>query len=216
MTRCVIILGGSFDPIHNGHVALAAYFAGRLNADEIRVIPAGHPWQKQTEITPAEHRIKMIQHAFETKQLRVIIDTQEIERSGATYTIDTLRQLREEFGSQASIVFLLGADQVQRLDTWKDWQQLFDYAHLCGASRPGYPLNVSQMPKAVAEEFSRRAGTLEQIRAASHGMTYLAHDLEVETSATDIRAALKRGETPSLQVPPAVLDYIEKFHLYKD
>lgn len=216
MTNCVVILGGSFDPIHNGHVALGRYYAERLHPDELRVAPVGNAWQKDDVPAPAEHRIEMIRRAFDAQKLPIIIDRQEIDREGATYTIDTLRQIRESVGPKTSLVFLLGADQLRQLETWKDWRQLFDYAHLCGAARPGYALNLPDLPIAVAEEFKRRSSSLEQIRTTPHGLTYIAHDLAVEASATDIRAVLKRGDTPANQLPPAVLDYIKQYNLYKD
>jgi len=216
MTRCVVILGGSFDPIHNGHIALGAYFAKLLHPDELRVIPTGNPWQKEALKASSDQRIDMLQRAFEAQQLPITIDRQEIDREGATYSVETLRRLREELGSQTSIVFLLGADQLQRLDSWKNWQQLFDFAHICGATRPGYPLDASKLPEAVSREFSNRAGTIEQIRTTPNGLSFLAQDLAIDASATDIRAALKRGEVPTSFVPSVVLDYIEQFHLYKD
>jgi nicotinate-nucleotide adenylyltransferase len=215
MTRCVAILGGSFDPIHNGHIALGTYFAERLKPDELRVIPTGDPWQKDAVQASAEHRIEMIRRAFDFQHLPITIDRQEIDRKGATYTIDTLRQLRAELGPQTSIVFLLGADQLQRLDTWKNWQQLFDYAHFCAATRPGYSLDATQLPQAVAEEFARRDGSLEKIRTTANGLTFIGRDLAIDVSASEIRPTLKRGEKPVSQIPAVVLDYIEQFHLYK-
>ncbi len=216
MTRCVAILGGTFDPIHNGHLALAAYYVKHLKPDELRVIPTGKPWQKDSRLAPAEHRIEMVRRAFDACGLPIVIDRQEIDRSGPTYTIDTLRQLREAMGPKTSLVFLMGADQLQQFDTWKDWQALFDYAHLCVATRPGYALDTTHLPPAVADAFSRRSGTLEKIRATPHGLTFIGHDLAVDISATDLRPMLKRGERLVTQIPPVVLDYIEQFHLYKD
>ena len=216
MTHCVVILGGSFDPVHNGHVTLGAYFAKLLQPDELRVIPTGNPWQKKSLQASSDQRICMVQRAFEAQQLPITIDRKEVDRQGATYSVETLRQLREELGSQTSIVFLLGADQLQRLDSWKDWRELFNYAHICGATRPGYSLDATKLPEAVSREFSQRAATIEQIRTTPHGLSFLAQDLAIDVSATDIRAALKRGEKPTSLVPPVVLDYIEQFHLYKD
>lgn len=216
MTRCVAILGGTFDPVHNGHLALAAYYVERLRPDELRVIPTGSPWQKIGRLAPPEHRLEMIRLAFASQNLPVTIDRQEIDRGGPTYTIDTLHQLRSDVGPQVSIVFLLGADQLQQLDTWKDWRQLFDYAHLCAANRPGYSLDATHLSEPVADALSRHAGTLEQIRATPCGLAFIGHDLAVDVSATTIRPMLKRGEKPVSQIPPVVLDYIEQFHLYKD
>ena len=109
----------------------------------------------------------------------------------------------------------MGADQLQRLDTWRDWHELFDYAHFCVAARPGFALNGTEVPKAVADEFARRLGTLEHIRNTPHGLTYLAQDFAVDISATQIRAALERGDTADSLISPLVLDYIEQHNLYK-
>ena len=216
MARCVILLGGSFDPVHNGHVALAAHFARLLQPDELRIIPAGNPWQKDGLTASAEHRIEMLRRAFAAKGIPITLDRQEIDRKGASYTLDTLRALRAELGPVASIVFLLGADQLRQLDTWHDWQHLFELAHFCAAGRPGYALDTSSLPQEVAQEFSRRSGTLEQIRATPFGLTYVEPDLAVDASATSVRASLRHGERPASQMPSVVLDYIQQFQLYKD
>lgn len=213
--RCVVLLGGSFDPVHNGHVALGDYFAKLLIPDELRIIPAGNPWQKPALRAAAEDRIEMIRLAFERQSIPVTIDRQEIRRDGATYTVDTLRGVRAELGEQTSIVFLLGADQLQRLDTWREWNKLFELAHLCAASRPGFSIQDSRIPAAVAREFSRRAATPSQIRDTPHGLTYLASNLAIDISATQIRSAFRQGVRPESQIPPGVLDYIEQHHLYQ-
>ncbi|NRR29016.1 nicotinate-nucleotide adenylyltransferase [Oxalobacteraceae bacterium] len=218
MTASVALLGGSYDPVHNGHVALGAHFATLLQVDQLRVIPAGQPWQKATlKATPAQ-RAAMVALAFTGLALPVTVDEQEIARSEQglpTYTIDTLRALRAELGPDCSLAFLMGADQLQRLNTWRDWQSLFDFAHICVATRPGFALDSASLPEAVAAEFSRRLGTPDQIRNTPHGLTYLAQDLAVDISATAIRAALQRGDQACSLIPPLVLDYIEQHNLYK-
>jgi len=214
--RCIVVLGGSFDPIHYGHIAIGKHFTALLSADELRILPAGNPWQKGHLEADAGDRVAMISCAFDTESMPVIIDQQEIQRHTATYTIDTLRALRAEFGPEASIAFVLGADQLQHLDTWHAWEALFDYAHICAASRPGFDLSRSGVPQPVANEFTRRNGTAEQLRHSAAGRTYLAQDLALDISATAIRKALQDGKRPETLVPPAVLDYIELHHLYKN
>ena len=215
VTRCIALLGGSFDPVHKGHVALADYFIGLLQPDELRVIPAGNPWQKHGLQASGQDRMAMVRSAFSTQKVAVNIDQQEILRDSATYTIDTLRAVRKELGPDVSVVFLMGADQLQHLNTWQEWQQMFDYAHICAASRPGFAMDAAHVPADVAQEFARRAGSPEQIRNTAQGLAYLAPNLAVDISATAIRAALQRGEHPISLVPPGVLDYIEQHHLYK-
>ena len=213
--RCIGLLGGSFDPVHNGHVALGSYFAKLLVPDELRVIPAGRPWQKQGLQTAPEHRVEMARRAFRQLAIPVTIDEQEIRREGATYTIDTLRALRAGIGPEVSIAFLMGADQLQQLHTWKDWRALFDHAHLCAASRPGFALDAAHMAPEVAREFARRAATAEQIRGTPDGLAFLATNLSVDISATQIRAAFQGGGDPGPLIPPGVLDYIKQHHLYQ-
>jgi nicotinate-nucleotide adenylyltransferase len=214
--RCVAVLGGSFDPVHQGHVALAAYFSALLQPDELRIIPAGNPWQKDPlQASPAD-RVAMLELAFDAQNGRLSIDQQEIQRHTASYSIDTLRALRAELGPQTAIAFLIGADQLQQLHTWRDWQQLFDVAHVCAASRPGFALDAAQLDTQVAAQFKRRAGSIEQIRSTPYGRTLIGNELEVDISATEIRAVLQAGGQPETLLPPAVLDYIQQHHLYQD
>lgn len=212
---CVAVLGGSFDPVHKGHLALADYFTDLLTPSALRVIPAGNPWQKNGLQTSPEDRVAMLTRAFVQQKPAVSIDQQEIQRHTATYSIDTLRALRAELGPETSIVFLIGADQLQKLHTWRDWQKLFDYAHICAATRPGFAIDASQIQQAVAAEFTRRSGTAEQIRTTPYGLCYLGTDLAVDISATEVRARIKSGAAPEALLPPAVLDYIQQHHLYQ-
>jgi nicotinate-nucleotide adenylyltransferase len=196
-------------------VALATLFAKLLNPNQLRVIPAGNPWQKNGLKTSAEDRIAMLKLAFGEARLKVAYDLQEVERTTPTYTIDTLRKVRAELGPDASIVFLMGADQLQQLDSWRDWRLLFDYAHIGVGARPGFDLADAALPAAVAEELEKRRSSIEQLRSAPSGMVYLAEALAVDISATQIRHALQRGEKPNSLISPVVLDYIQQHNLYK-
>ncbi len=214
--RCVAILGGSFDPVHQGHLALATYFVEQLQPDELRLIPVGSPWQKKGLQAGAQHRIEMLRRAFNKMALPVVIDQSEVEHQGFSYTIDTLRALRTLLGPDTSIIFLMGADQLQHLHTWKEWQSLFEYAHICAASRPGFHMDATGIAPAVQAEIFHRTGTLKQIRNTAHGFIYLAHDLTIDLSATEMRAQLQQGLRPNALIPAVVLDYIEQHHLYKN
>jgi nicotinate-nucleotide adenylyltransferase len=215
VTVCVALLGGSFDPVHHGHVALAALFATLLKPDQLRVIPAGNPWQKNGLEASADDRVAMLELAFGEAALDVVIDRQEIERAAPTYSIDTLRGVRAELGPDASIVFLIGADQLQQLDSWRDWRELFDLAHFGIAARPGYSLEEADLPPAVAQEIETRQGSLEQLRTTPSGRVFLAEALAVDISATQIRAALQRGKQANSLISEVVLDYIQQHNLYK-
>jgi len=215
ITPCVLLLGGSFDPVHEAHVALANHFIDLICPDSLRVIPAGNPWQKTGLQAPAADRVAMLEVAFSDCKVPVSIDQQEIERNTATYTIDTLKSIRAELGPNASLAFLIGADQLQHLNTWQGWSELFSYAHLCAASRPGFATDAAHVPAEVAAAFAQRAATPDQIRQTASGLSFVATDLSVDISATAIRAALQRGDHAIPQLPPRVLDYIEQHHLYR-
>jgi nicotinate-nucleotide adenylyltransferase len=214
---CTLVLGGSYDPVHQGHVALAALFAELLAPSALRLVPAGRPWQKNGLHANAGQRVTMLELAFGAAGLPVSVDRQEIERAELgvpSYTIDTLRNIRAELGPQAPLVFVMGADQLQQLDSWHEWERLFDFAHIAVAARPG--ANLDTLPPEVQAQLTRRCGTPGQMRSTPAGLTYLARSLALDISATAARAALQRGETPSSLISPVVLDYIQQQHLYKN
>ena len=214
--RCIILLGGSFDPVHVGHVELGKYFCRLFNTNELRLIPAGNPWQKPLLKANPKQRIAMLECAFEPLGLSFTIDSQEIDRPGATYTIDTLRSIRHEVGPDVSLIFLMGADQLLRLDTWHNWRQLFDLTNIAVSARPGFSKSLALIPKAIADEFSRRFAAPEKIISTPAGLTYLATDLQINVSATEIRAALQNDQSPAALVPAPVLSYIKENNLYKN
>ena len=214
--RCIAILGGSFDPVHCGHVALARYFVDLLHPDELRILPAGNPWQKHGLQASGEHRLAMLELAFNDIGVSIVFDQRELRDTQPTVTIASLKSLRDELGDEVSLVFLMGADQLHHLDTWQQWQSLFEYANLCVAARPGFVLTGPAVPVVVSTEFARRATLPDQLRNTAHGAAFLAPDLAVDISATVIRSALHHGQNANSLVPPAVLDYIQHHHLYKN
>jgi len=223
-TSCTALLGGSFDPVHHGHVALAELFAQLLRPDALRIMPAGRPWQKKSGLEAGDaDRVAMLKLAFEDAAFNPVIDLREIERDTPTYTVETLRELRAELGPDASIVFLMGADQLQKLDSWRDWEDLFALANFGVAARPGYQLDAAALPPAVAAGLAPRLGTPEEVRKSKAGRVCLAHTLAVDISATELRAALHAGanadatqrEKLSALLAPQVLDYIQQHNLYK-
>jgi len=226
VSPCIALLGGSFDPVHYGHVALARLFCELLHPDALRVLPA-KPWQKSALKASDAERVAMLELAFRETGLPVVIDQRELLRGGATYTVETLRALRAELGADASIVFLMGADQLQNLDSWRDWQQLFELANIGVAARPGYTLEQDALPPAVAQQLAPRLAPPEHVRTTPAGLVCLAHSLAVDISATQVRAtlhgSLHGAGDPGADseafmktlVPPVVLDYIQQHNLYK-
>ena len=217
--RCIAVLGGSFDPVHQGHVALARLFAGLLRPDALRILPAGQPWQKNGLQASDRDRVAMLELAFgalKSPSLPVTIDLQEIERNTPTYTVETLRALRKELGARTSIVFLMGADQLRKLDSWNEWRELFALANLGVATRPGYDLAQEALPPLVAQELSARLATPDTVRLLAHGKVCLAPTLDVDLSSSQLRTALHSGADASALGMAQVLDYIQQHNLYKN
>ena len=216
--RCILLLGGSFDPVHDGHVGLARHFCTQLHPDELRLIPAGRPWQKPGMRTASEHRIAMLKLAFADWVVPVNIDTQEIAREGPSYAIDTLRTIRKAVGDQASLVWAMGADQLLNLHTWHQWQALFSLTNFCIAARPGYQLSREGLDADVASEIVRRQANPGQLRGSAAGLCFVATNLALDVSSSALRTALSDRRTLSeLQglLPAPVLDYIQQHHLYQ-
>jgi nicotinate-nucleotide adenylyltransferase len=215
VTGCVALLGGSFDPVHNGHVALAGLFADLLKPGQLRILPAGQPWQKSSLQASDADRIAMLELAFGDARFPVVLDLQEIERGMPTYTVDTLKKVRDELGPDASIVFVMGADQLHKLDTWREWRKLFELANIGIAARPGFALGREALPQAVAEELERRLATPDQLCATPAGLVCIAHTLAIDISATQVRDAIRAGTDANTLIAPQVLDYIQQHNLYR-
>mgnify|MGYP001545228115 CR=1 FL=1 len=232
LPRRVGLLGGTFDPIHNGHLALARRFADLLALTELVLLPAGQPYQK-AGVSAARHRLAMTRAAAASLTLpgvAVTVATDEIEHEGPTYTVETLARWRAREGEDVSLALLIGADQLLRLDTWRDWRRLFEFAHICAATRPGFDL--SSLSPALAEELGPRRADASTLRCTRAGHLLIDDTLALDVSATDIRAHLKaklvrnaaagklaampdaHGAAPPEPIPDAVWDYILQHHLY--
>jgi len=215
MTAPVIgLLGGSFDPIHLGHLQLARDALVHLPLDELRFVPAARPWQKG-EVTDAAHRAHMIELAI-VREPRCALDMHEIERGGTTYTIDTLRALRTGAWADASLVLVMGSDQFARFDTWREWQAVADLAHLAVARRAGAAVTLNATLAAFERE--RRCGPAELAHRAGGGVVEFPMT-PVDASATEVRRLLAHpapnGERRLAELlPRAVLDYIRGHRLY--
>lgn len=231
LPRRIGLLGGTFDPIHNGHLALARRFADLLALTELVLLPAGQPYQK-SGVSAAPHRLAMTRAAAASLVLpgvAVTVSTEEIEHAGPTYTVETLARWRASAGPDTSIALIIGADQLLRLDTWRDWRRLFEFAHVCAAARPGFDL--SSLSPALARELGPRRADAAALRGTRAGHLLIDDTLALDVSATDIRAhvkarlahgmssnaaaALSAEHTSAPEpIPEAVWDYILQHHLY--
>ena len=210
MLKPVGFLGGTFDPIHNGHLWLAREGLASLGLERIVFLPAGHPYQRGREAYagPAQ-RLDMLKLALPAEST-FSIDARELYRSGPTYTFDTLQQLRSELGDGATFVWLMGADTFARLDSWHRWRELFGLTQFAVFRRAG-----ADAFEAVASAPLRSvvAATAALPQSAT-GKVWFLDSLPPDISSTGIRDRLRRGEPVRGMVPDTVLDYIQQHQLY--
>lgn len=204
------ILGGTFDPVHIGHLRVAWEAAEALDA-EVRLMPAHvPPHRPQPQASPA-HRVAMLRLAL-AGQSRLAVDERELSRPGPSYTVETLRELRREIGPRRPLLLLVGADAYAGLPSWHDWLELFALAHLVVLTRPGHAVEWSGV--LALETRARRVGSTAALRdAPAGGMLELAVT-RLELSASFLRAEFAVGREPRYLVPDAVLAYIRAQGLY--
>ena len=188
-------MGGTFDPVHHGHLVAASEVASRYDLDEVAFVPTGQPWQKsEREVSPAEHRYLMTVVATAANPA-FTVSRVDIDRQGPTYTVDTLRDLQAKRPG-ADLFFITGADALAQILTWKDAERAFDLAHLVGVTRPGHELDGHHLPQHLLERVS-----LLEVPALA-------------ISSTDVRERVEQGRPIWYLVPDGVVQYIGKHRLY--
>ncbi|MDP1645048.1 MAG: nicotinate-nucleotide adenylyltransferase [Thiobacillus sp.] len=203
------IFGGTFDPIHFGHLRLAEEMAEGIGLSRVVFIPAGQPPHRGAPRTAATHRLEMVRRAIAGNP-RFAVDAREVQSPRPSYTVDTLATLRAELGDEPPLWLLLGADAFLGLPSWHEWRQLFELAHLAVAARPGAQLMQSDaMPEVLKNEVSQR-----QVAAGSAGSVLLRQMTPLDISATAIRDTLARHGSARYLLPDVVLDYIHEHQLY--
>ena len=192
--RRVGVMGGTFDPIHNGHLVAASEVAARFGLDEVIFVPTGRPWQKTGKtVSDAEHRYLMTVIATASNP-RFTVSRVDVDRPGNTYTIDTLRDLAEKLGEGTEMFFITGADALAQILSWKEVDELFELAHFVGVSRPGHELSSEGLPQDGV--------SLLQIPALA-------------ISSTDCRDRVLDDLPVWYLVPDGVVQYIAKHNLYR-
>ncbi|MGH3712584.1 MAG: nicotinate-nucleotide adenylyltransferase [Micromonosporaceae bacterium] len=192
--RKIGVMGGTFDPIHHGHLVAASEVADRFGLDEVVFVPTGTPWQKAGRyVSPAEDRYLMTVIATASNP-RFHVSRVDIDRQGPTYTVDTLRDLHAQYGD-VELFFITGADALEAILSWKDIDAMFSLAHFVGVTRPGYELSDTHLPEDTV--------SLVEVPAMA-------------ISSSACRARVADGKPVWYLVPDGVVQYIAKRHLYRN
>jgi nicotinate-nucleotide adenylyltransferase len=202
------IFGGTFDPIHYGHLRSALEVKELFGLDEIRLIPSAQPPHRDVPQVSAAMRLEMLKLAVD-QQPGFIVDTREIERAGASYMVTTLQSLRLEFTDKPLLLFI-GSDAFNKLTTWYQWRQLFDLAHLVVLTRPGYL--VGKLDDFYIEKYTNE---LMQLHEQLAGKLVFQAITQLDISATAIRSMIAQHKSPRFLLPDAVLTYIYQNQLYQ-
>lgn len=203
------IIGGTFDPIHFGHLRPALEVAELLNLDELRFIPNANPphrWQPEAD---AQHRLEMVKLAIKNTPV-FKLDDREYQRNGPSYTIDTLKEIRAEIGLDRPLCLLIGQDALQGFTQWRDWQGILNLTHLVVSRRPGYELDFTDN-QWMHDILVNNADELKQ---APNGMLFFAKVTQLAISATAIRNWLKQGSSVQYLTPAVVNKYLLTHKLY--
>jgi nicotinate-nucleotide adenylyltransferase len=211
--RTIGLLGGTFNPIHYGHLRMAQELGESLVLDEVRFIPSAIPPHKALPNVSAAHRATMVELAIENNAT-FKLDMRELDRSGPSYTIDTLISLRHESDLETSLVLFMGTDAFRQLDSWHRWQELLDYCHIALVQRP-QPVNVplsKPLETYLSEHYSEHPADLHKHPS---GFITMQQITALDISSTAIRARLQQGLSTLYLMPDSVIHYLQTHRLYE-
>lgn len=217
LCRSIGLLGGTFNPIHNGHLYLAEQLQLVLKLDEVRFIPSAMPALKAAPEVSAEQRAEMVNCAIAGNP-HFKLEPLELARAGKSYTIDTLLALRATLGAEVSLCWLIGSDAFKNLPAWHRWTELLNYCHFVVVQRPGArelsdPVDVvPALQTLIQQHITHYAQDLQRL---PHGKILMQEIQALDISSTHIRQQLAAGKDVHTQVPANVLTYIQQYHLYQ-
>lgn len=209
------LLGGTFDPVHYGHLRLAEEARDSLGLAAVRWIPAGQPPHRREPHSTAHQRLEMVRLAI-AGNAGFVLDDAEVRTGQPSYTVVTLERLRRELCGAQPLIVLLGVDAFRGLPTWHRWRELFALAHIAVANRPGSPLDPGNLAPELAHELAARlSDSAAAVGTSAAGAIVQLNMTPLAVSATEIRARLSAGRSARYLLPDPILDYIERNHLYR-
>jgi nicotinate-nucleotide adenylyltransferase len=207
------IFGGTFDPIHIGHLRTSVELRKILGLSEIRLIPNANPPHRVQPEASAKHRLAMLQLAL-ANEPGLVTDDRELRRQGPSYTLDTLTEIRAEIGTETPLSLCIGMDSLINLNQWHHWRELTDLAHIVAVARPGW--HLPQSGEVLDFIHRHRATGEEPLQGQPAGKVFIKEITRLPVSATGIRQALQRAESIRYLVPDKVIDYIRQHQLYSN
>ena len=208
------LLGGTFDPVHIGHLRMAVECLNRLHLAEVRLLPVGQPVHRATPKADNADRLAMLELAIAGEQL-LQVDKRETQRARPSYTVETLENLRTELGPDRSLAWIVGMDAFLGLPSWYRWTELLDLAHLVVVMRPGYTIDLDAAPQ--LDEWVEQRGTDQPqvLQEAPHGRILFLSLPQLDISSSAIRRLRQHGNSIRYLTPDAVVNYIEERQLYR-
>ena len=208
--RCIGVFGGTFDPVHYGHLRTAYELRFKLGFDEVRFVPCAHPPHRDAPITASAIRLRMLETAIGAEP-GFVVDERELERAGPSYTVDTLKSMRAELPG-TPLCLLLGMDAFLELPTWHEWQRLLDLGHIVVAHRPGWQAPYEGTLGKLIQK--HRTAAAHELHAAAAGRIHIEPVTQLEVSSTELKRSIRAGLEPKYLLPDSVWRIIVETRCY--
>lgn len=208
--RALGFLGGTFNPVHIGHLRGALDCVDQLGLDQVALLPAAQPPLKDLPVISAQHRSAMLELAVQRTE-DLTVDCRELDRPGLSFTIDTVTELRHQWQGDTSLTFIMGLDSLVNLHHWRDWQGLFELCNIAVLARPGAH---AALDGAVRRSIDQRRCPASDLKHCAAGAVTFVNQTPLDVSSTAIRGALKGGKNVQFLLPEAVIEYIVAHELY--
>ena len=206
-----VIYGGTFDPVHHGHLRLAVELREHLKVPEIALVPCHIPPHRESPGASSDRRLELLRLAI-MEEPGLVVDGRELNRQGTSYTADTLRQIREEIGSDEPLAMVVGTDSFAGFDRWREWERILELAHIIVVVRPGYDISPGSAPAELMA--ARAADAVSDLHDSSSGRILALEPPLMDISATGIRERIGDGRSPRYLMPDSVWRRICEFGLY--